>query len=341
MKEYIIRLIPKANFEIIPHSDTIFGAICWAILTLFGEKKLTQILEDFNNSPPFLISSAFPWKQVGNRKHYYLPKPYMCPLSISALEKLKNKSRCKIKPYSKADKLYLMDILEQYKRFKKLRWIPLYAFKKIQKGGSEKDLFCDFLDGLITKPKFIESGIVQKNKLDRLSFSTSGSGEVFFQNELSFRESWGLYFLLKTNNLEEYLKPAFLYLQDSGIGPNARTGKNWFKVEIEETSLFEDISKTDTNTFVTLSRFIGIDEIDVDNSWYEIETVRSKVESRFEFAGEDIWKAQVMYFSAGSVIRPKEKKDFYGGLIPVKKLNGRTIYQYGYAYPVYIKEKRE
>ena len=337
MREYKIHLIPTGSFEIIPHSDTIFGAICWAIRTLFGEKKLIQILDEFESSPPFLLSSAFPWKQIGKRRYYYLPKPYMPPLSIQDLEKLEDKSRLKLRPYHKSQKAYLMDIVNKYKQFKKIKWIPLSVFKKIQKGESEKSLFLDFLDGLLRNPKFFESGTVQKNRLDRLSFSTSGDGETFFVNELSFRNNCGLYFLLKTGDIDEYLRPALLYLQDSGIGPDAHTGKNWFRLEIEDSPLFED--NTQTNTFITLSRYIGVDDIDIEFSWYEVESVRSKVESRFEFAGENIWKAWVLYFSAGSVIKPKEIKPFYGAVVPVKNIHGSTIYQYGYAYPVYIQEK--
>ena len=339
MREYIVHLIPESNFEIIPHSDTIFGAICWAIRTLFGKKKLKDILKEFwEQNPPFLLSSTFPYKQIDNERIYYLPKPYIEPLSMDDLKELSGKVKIPTRPYHKTENFHFMHVLEKYKKFKKLKWIPYPAFKKVQNGAGEKELFQDFLDGLIREPNITRSIAVQKNRLDRLSFSISGSGETFFQIEQSFMEGWGLYFLVKTNNLDEYLKPVFMYLQDSGIGPDTKTGKNWFKAKISEKSLIEN--NLPSNKFITLSRYIGIDEIDIQNSRYGIESVRSKVESRFEFAGEDIWKAQVMYFSPGSLIKLKEQKPYYGGLLPVKKIKGETIYQYGYAYPAYIQEKK-
>jgi CRISPR-associated protein Csm4 len=333
-------LFPKTSFQILLHSDTLFGAICWAIRTLFGEKKLLQIIEEFQCSPPFFVSSGFPFKQIGNKRYFYLPKPLLSPLSIREIRSLKNKAKIKLKPYHHKDKAKIIEIVSAYKRFKKLSYIPFAAFKKVQKGASERDLFIDFLDNKIKDIKFIQTGIVQKNRLDRLCLSTStGFGEVFFEKEMTFQKEYGLYFLLKSTDkyLNEYLRPALLFLQDSGIGPNAKTGKNWFEIEIDDEPLFKEMPQT--HTFITLSRYVGIDNIDIEGSYYNIETVRSKVESRFEFAGENIWKDQIMYFSAGSVIKTKDKKAYYGSLLPVKKIKGKTVYQYGYAYPAYIQEE--
>ncbi len=81
MKEYVISLTPTSGFEILPHSDTIFGAICWGIRTLYGESRLLEILNGFKSKPPFLLSSAFPWKVVRKKQVYFLPKPalpYSC-----------------------------------------------------------------------------------------------------------------------------------------------------------------------------------------------------------------------------------------------------------------------
>ena len=337
MKEHKVLLFPKASFQIMLHSDTIFGAICWAIRTLFGKEKLLRIIEEFQSSPPFFVSSSFPFKQIGDRRYFYLPKPLLPSLSIQEIRALTNKAKIRLKPYHHKEKAKIIETASAYKGFKKLSYIPLAAFEKVQKGASEKDLFIDFLDNRIKDIKFAQTGIVQKNRLDRLYFSTSTAfGEVFFENEMGFQKDYGLYFLLKIADkyFKEYLKPALLLLQDSGIGPNAKTGKNWFEIEIDDEPLFKDIPQT--NTFITLSRYVGIDKIDIEGSYYNIETVRSKVESRFEFTGENVWKDQIMYFSVGSLIKTKDKKEYYGGLLPAKEIKGKTIYQYGYAYPAYI-----
>lgn len=333
MKEYRICLTPRSGFEITLHSDTIFGAICWGIRTLYNEEKLLAVLEEFKTTPPFLISSTFPWKGEGEKRTWYLPKPFLQPLVTNDFKALEHKFQSTLEPYH-TDKLRTMELANKYKHFRKLKWIPINKFIKVLKGGSEKDLFIDYLDGIIRDLNFIESGIAQKNSLDRLANSTVGNGETFFTPDISFRANYGLYFLLKADDIPPYLKPVLMFLQDSGIGPNARTGRNWFTMEIEEKPLFGIM---EGNSFITLSRYIARDGIDADASWYQLASVRSKIESRQEFAGEDVWKDRVTYLAAGSFIRPKERREFYGSLIPVKEVAGRTVYQYGYAYPVWVK----
>lgn len=333
MKEYVIHLIPRSNFEIELHSDTMFGAICWGIRMLFGEKKLLSILEEFTkNDPPFLLSSAFPWREFLGKRIYYLPKPILPPLSASEIKSLINKSISNLQPYN-TEKMYIMEITSKYKNFKNLKWIPISRLKNTLKQISEHLLFIDYLDGYIKEIKFAEVGIVQKNRLDRLTESTSGSGEVFFTSTIVYKQNYGLYFLLKTKNIDEYLRPVLMFLQDSGIGPNSKTGKNWFNVEIEEKKLFDSY---EGNAFMTLSRFVCSDNINIEKSFYKVTVVRSKVESRLEFAGEDVWKNTVTYLNTGSIISPQEKKTYYGKIIPVKEIAGKTIYQYGYAYPLWL-----
>ncbi len=332
MKEHLIRLKPGSIYEIELHSDTLFGAICWGIRTLFGELKLLSILEEFRYSPPFLLSSAFPWKEPKEgKKIYYLPKPLLPPPTIADLRGLVDKSKPKETYHT--EKKNLMDVADKYKKFKKLKWLPEPMFKKVLRGASEQEIFRDYLDRLLTEPRFCNTGVSQKNSLDRLSQSTTGAGETFFTPDITFREKYGLFFLLKTANIDDYLRPVLMFLQDSGIGPNAKTGKNWFIVDIDGTPLLDE---TDGNSFITLSRYFGGELFDIDSSCYQLASVRSKVESRLEFAGEDVWKDRITYFKPGSLLKPLERKVHYGGLVPVKEVAGKTIYQYGYAYPVWL-----
>lgn len=333
MKEHVIRLMPRSGFEIGLHSDTLFGAICWGIRTLYGEAKLLSVLDEFKCTPPFLLSSAYPWKEIRGKKTGYLPKPLLPPLSTTALKALVDNPKPKETYHT--DKKNLMDVATAYKKFKKLKWLPLPMFKKVLRGASEQELFRDYPDKLFTVPRFTDSGVSQKNSIDRLAQSTAGAGETFFTPDIAFREKHGLFFLLKTADIDDYLRPVLMFLQDSGIGPNAKTGKNWFSVEIEETPL---LGETAGDSFITLSRYVGGEPLDTDASCYQLASVRSKVESRLEFAGEDVWKDRVTYFIPGSLLKPLERKEHYGGLVPAKEVAGKTIYQYGYAYPVWISD---
>ena len=63
------------------HSDTLFSAICHGWLEAYGSKDLEDLLEEFPTnqqalppSPPFLLSSAFPFvEKDGMRTTYFLP----------------------------------------------------------------------------------------------------------------------------------------------------------------------------------------------------------------------------------------------------------------------------
>jgi len=52
-------------------SDTLFSALCHAYLGAFGTPELEELLGRFDDSPPFLISSAFPYHE----DTLFLPKP--------------------------------------------------------------------------------------------------------------------------------------------------------------------------------------------------------------------------------------------------------------------------
>jgi len=334
MKEYIVRLTLCSNFEITLHSDTLFGAICWGIRTLFGVSRLLDILADFDTSPPFIHSSAFPWQKIGSDHHYYLPRPCLPPLTIGDFKAIFAEREQKVKKrVYHSDKYALLKTVGEYKTFKKITWIPLTEFRRVMKDMSELNHFNRYLDNKFAEPGFCKSGTAQKNSLDRLTNSTTGSGNTFYQTEMSFRQNHGLYFLIRTDDIEDYLKPVLRFIQDSGIGPNARTGRNWFSVEVEELEL---LPENDGNAFVSLSRYIASEPLIADKCFYKLASIRSKVESRQEFAGADIWKDRVTYFTTGSVIVPHVKKSYYGRLVPVKEIAGATIRQYGYAYPVWV-----
>ncbi|WP_347274287.1 type III-A CRISPR-associated RAMP protein Csm4 [Candidatus Kuenenia sp.] len=348
MIEYLIKLRPKSSFEIIPSSDTLFGAICWAIRTLYGESGdngLNNLLERFvkRESLPFLVSSTFPcFVQYDETEIYYFPKPELPPLSKNKLQEIATKYQDKWKlEFDKphySENIFFIKTVSEYKRFRKISWIPHSQFEGILKERGEKDLFIEFLDNRQDSPH-IESIAVQKNKLDRFSNSTTGEGQTFYNNEIYFGKGIGLYFLFKTQEIN-WFEPVFKYLSDSGIGSNKRMGKNHFWIDPFITSPF-NFNIENANGFVSLSRFISNpakDEIDFEtDALYQIKPVRSKVESREEFMGEDIWKNLTMTLLEGSIFKTKERAKIYGDIVEVKELKGKKIYQYGLCYPVWGK----
>lgn len=333
MKEYRIVMKPRSSVETKVSSDTLFGALCWAVRVLYNEANLEQLLDQFrNNTPPFLISSAFPFKKIDGSYIFFLPKPIypflntdQFPSLMASGIKPQNK-----KPYHSA-KLEKISIFTKYKTYKKTEYISHILFQGISQAGvkGEELLFKKYLENDWSKPpRTIVKG-VQKNSLDRLCYSTAGSGNVFYTSETFFSKDSGMYFLIKTDNFA-YIEPLLKYIADSGIGANSRTGKNLFELYWEEC----DVTLSSAgNSFVTLSRIIADQQIDINHSSYDLVFIRSKVESREEFAGEDIWKNTVAYLKEGSIIT--STTPLMGGIVPVKTIHGKTIYQYGFAYPYF------
>lgn len=348
MIEYLIKLRPKSSFEIIPSSDTLFGAICWAVRTLYGEggdNGLNNLLERFvqGNSPPFFLSSAFPYKvHYDGTDDFYLPKPELLPLSKNDLEEIAEKYQDKWQkefdePYYSGN-IFKIKAISEYKRFKKIHWISQHQFEGILRGRGEKELFIEFLDNLIESPKF-DTTTVQKNKLDRLSNSTTGEGQTFYNKEIFFDKGLSMYFLFKTSEIE-YFKPVFNYLADSGIGRNKRMGKNHFLIDMSAKSPF-NFNDENANGFVTLSRYIPDshkDGIDFEkDALYQVKPVRSKIESREEFMGADIWKDLTMTILEGSVFKANDQSKNYGNLVEIKEIMKKKIFQYGICYPAWGK----
>ncbi|MBW2662542.1 MAG: hypothetical protein JRD93_11265 [Deltaproteobacteria bacterium] len=336
MDEYVVKLLPRSGMEGGFPSDTLFGAFSWAIRDLYGEQRLCEILDTFNLNPLFLLSSAFPFKEYGKQTRYYVPKPIYPPLTDSEIRRIadENTHRIKTRRYH-SSKLNWIKTAEKYKHYRKIELISLDMLRVIADEGlsGEEILFQQYLSGTITDPSWKKAEGVQKNSLDRLSMSTSGAGNTFYNEESFLAGSFGLYFLLKSDAFS-FIEPILMFLEDSGIGTNTRTGKNHFKIiwgKIEVTN------NTPGNSFVSLSRYFQNNPFDISKSFYETVFIRSKVHSREEFHSEDVWKDAVIYFKEGSIITPKEKTDRFGGIYPVKSIQGKTIYQYGFAYPFWGK----
>lgn len=346
MIEYLIKLRPKSSFEILPSSDTLFGAICWAVRTLYsesGDLGLNNLLKRFvqKDAIPFFISSVFPYTTLYNGSEvFYFPKPELPPLGKNQLtevtEKYLDKWQIEFDRPCFSSNIFKIKTISEYKRFKKIRWIPQTQFEGIIKGRSEKDLFMEFLDNKIECPQ-LEFVAIQKNKLDRLSNSTTGEGQTFYNKEIYFGKETGLYFFFKTDEIG-WFEPVFRYLSDTGIGSNKRTGKNHFWIDTPSQSQFSFTVENATG-FLTLSRYIPDfqnDGIDFKaEALYQIKPIRSKVESREEFMGKDVWKDMTMTLLEGSVFKANDQNKIYGNIYEVKELKGKKIYHYGISYPVW------
>jgi len=298
-------------------SYTIFGALCWGYRNFFGEKKLLDLLERFNSNPPFLISSCI-FKKGDIR---YFP----CPQVEEVFPEPKG--------------------IEEYKKLKeikkKLNYIP-------------EEIFIEFLEGnLITKWELgqkiekyegikIHRTIKIHNSINRLTWTTIG-GQLY--NVLSFfYPEFSFFVCLFDENLLDEIKAVFKYIY---FGGNKSTGYGRVKlIKVDRVEKFEKYLNQSTQKFYTLSSTFPDPSFDYDNSYYQIEIFCGKVENFYDRLVAPILKRKALYFQPGSIftIKDSNQKRFYGNLINV--LSSRSfidpskevkIYQYGYAFPFYIK----
>jgi len=59
MKLYKVTINPTSSFATPLKGDTLFGSICWGIVYLYGEKKLEEMLKNYEQEPFLIVSDGF------------------------------------------------------------------------------------------------------------------------------------------------------------------------------------------------------------------------------------------------------------------------------------------
>lgn len=268
-------------------------------------------------------------------------------------------------------------VVSEYKKFEKIKYVSETLFNRMINGSKISEIFNEYLERkrflrfprdlpipedfggkikilknmCLTAKEYTQifnrnvdlsfiskQGVTIRNKIDRLTFTTSGSGEIYYQNEIFLKpERCCLYFIIKTDKID-FFAPIFKWLSDTGIGGERTTGKGHYIFEISEKP-FSTPDVQGAVSFVTLSRYIP-DNTDIDFSsnknFYELLSYHSKVESMF-FKGIDVWKDRIIYFKEGSILKFADKKDYYGMLKKVKEIGDKKIYQNGLCFPVFAR----
>lgn len=365
MRTYAVYLRPKGSFHSRIYSDTLFGAVCWAIHELrLGD--LGQMLSGFNDTPLFIFSSAFPCLQVGQNRVRFFPKPLLPELSS---EQVNREAERVAKEEHVGFKSAKMKVVEGTKVWKEARYVSENLFSEIVLGQANTETLHRRLVEVGLKEEDVEKigqvlmttgerrliepdrrlssfsldADIQRNQIDRVAGATA-EGLLFFDTQ-SFlhREIAGLWLLVRTQDLD-FLRPAFRYLADTGIGGRRSVGKGHFDIEIDEAEQELPDGGNGANSFVVLSRYLPkAGECDF---WgrplsYTLLNVRSKHESRFVTSEQPIYKEMVRVFAEGSILPLKERRGFYGRIEEVARLTGRRVWQNGLALPVFAHIKKE
>lgn len=328
-------------------SDTLFSAWVSAYARLFGQAKVTELLDQFkSSSPPVQMSSTFIYRHLKDKDIYYLPSPRKRPLN------------------------YPEDDLDFAKEYKNLNYLPLEVWQKWYQSTGFTDEDCRELE-LIAKvnqgtqgksSQFLQSqgtfdyksayktDLVPKIAVDRISHSTNlyRTGFVQFEWDIDSKtqivRSSGLYFLLKFQqadpNLEGELLAALDFLGEEGLGGERSSGAGRFEVEFEPLSKtwqqVINFSKGTHHALISLFWKPDISPELLEDASYDFMSRGGWLFSHH--SGEQLRRKTVRMFMEGSVF----KKEPVGKLADVTppKFNHYPIYRNGISLSLPIKLSR-
>lgn len=348
----IVYLKPISSFTRQPHSDTIWGLLCWGLANLYGKDFLEQFIEDHKSGTDVVkVSSTFRYfvnelKAKEQAKTLMFPKPKLPSFTWADIASGKSKS----------DSLLLYNMLKKYKKKRYLNQIELAEVLNGRK--SDLDLFEEFCKQEAGSknaasalnqnkiPEQFRNEQVMHNTIDRLSGSVL-EGALFVREEIYTKQSSGLFFLLDASQkYQQAVEGALRFLAHTGFGGDATVGKNHFTVEMDEFSI--ELSP-EASHFCTLSLYAPAkDELRAFNSqkktvFYEPHVRKGKAGGKY-YQIQEFWKDSVLTLAEGSVF-PLQNKSSYGRITLVKRKTDAkeavpfNVYHNGIAFALPVKFK--
>ncbi|OQB09884.1 MAG: hypothetical protein BWY21_00622 [Parcubacteria group bacterium ADurb.Bin216] len=303
-----INLKPKTSFLTPLRADTIFGHICWSILSQEGEASLVEFLELFKKNPIFLLSDGF----ISG----YLPSPLM-DIAI-------NKE-------GKEDKIRLLDI---HKKFKKKSLIKIEDLLEIHENGCSDEIMSRIADEGYYDDFINTDELVMKNSINRETGMVLEDGGLFSQQEYWSYSTYSVYVRIMNKELfdryfiSNHLESVFGL---SGYGANKSTGKGLFDVSIED---FNDFDAFNSGRGLLLSHCILTDnERDfISGSDYKTVVKYGKLGEEKALQGNP-FKRPLMQIKPGSILATD--KLFVGGMVQLVDHN-QSILDYNYGMLIRI-----
>ena len=302
---------PLSPFKGLPESYTIFGSICWGVSVLYGERELLSMLEEFKESPPFLVSSPV-FKKNGE---LLFPKPILKDGWGEPRDYNEYKER---------------------KKAKDVKFINESVLKKVLDGEikTERELWEEVKGKEETKPA-VESVNQPHASINRITWTTEG-GELYNEEAVYIGSPFSVFIHFRNENYISMVKSALRFTQ---IGGNKTTGMGYAEVSFEEDrGWLKDYVEDKTSKMVSLSPTFKDDSFLLESSYYDLFPVLSAVDNYYGRISGQIWKRRCIYLTKGSSLTLKEPKDFYGELKPALSAGDRIIYHYGFAFPLYVRE---
>ncbi len=304
----IVYLKPRSSLMTALHSDTLWGLIITALARLYPARIVQEIIENYEgDKPPFLVSSAFPFRQdKQGQKFYFFPKPLL---------------HADVDIESSDSKQARLQKLQHLKVLKHVRYISKKVFQQFLCGTLTNEEFVAKAKDSVSYSSFhgIQESTIQHNTISRLTWTTlevNEKGQLYTSREQFFSKEYGLFFLVRGEQTG-YVDSALRLLQHTGFGGGISVGKGVFDVEVEDFSLREPET---ADRVITLSLYSPTAD-ELRSFGPAKEHMSYDLVFRKGIIGRNIsrWheKDGVLMFREGSVF-PSLSRERYGRLIKVR-----------------------
>ena len=296
--------------RVVVGADTLFGAICWSVSMLYGSNVCSEVVERFRaRRPPFLISSAFPARLVGDRVVAVMSFPsgggYRNRVAAAGLEHVDIKMAQSIEFVTR-------------KGLEMVLGGGLTGLRVVDIGA----LCLAHVDEVVLLPRFRVSKSF-RNVLDRAVYSS----DVFRFSYVELDRGCGLAFRLRLldESYKDVVFSAVNLVNEVGLGGERSIG---FGSGEGMVRVFEDggVGFGGGDGWMTLSPYVPTEEeLGLILGGRPLSYVLVLRTAFYPFG-----RFRYFYFGEGSVFPRLGDRDFYGRVIDVRM----DVARYGYAFAV-------
>jgi CRISPR-associated protein Csm4 len=328
------------------HADTLWGHLVVYYGYRYGQDALGDLLEQFEEDPPFVVSDGFP--------EGYLPRPRLelNEGDMADLTDLVSQEFDDVDP-----RMVVAQVMDHFRKSQFIRRSTLEQFKD---GLSLKSILSEIIKQGIKPvddidPRKLDESIREYQIADKLGYDpdvwrpdiefktseeiknvvnrmTGSSDKMFGQHELYWDGNLDVYFRIFDDRWHDLLDEVLEDIELTGYGKNKSTGKGHLIVEsVDEVEL---PSADDSNAFVSLSSFVPAEQDPTDGS-YGIRVKRGKVGEWFP---RDVspFKRPALMLETGSTFKTDRHDLFYGSLLDDIHFDP-DIRHYAYSFPMHVR----
>ena len=362
---YLLKISPMTPFHLgemmemertddIVHSDTIFSALCYISDKNFGHENYSTFITPFlEGTPPFLISSAFPYFEISsNDKEQIMkntillfPKPLIFkefvdkfPKNIKQFKKIRFVSKALFDAYLTKDNKFLEEQFQDSQG--NVKSTNLIQGNQVWLSENERNLI----------PEVENLWKIQQTPritIDRITKQTT----IYHYSRVHFHKKAGLFILMNVRNdinsemIVKDIITKLRYLGDTGIGGERSLGNGQFELKLNEDNMPFTVnlkeSGEDSQNIITLSLYLP-KKSEIERSLLDASSYYQLINRRGWISNFTYYRKSINMITEGSVLQ-RDGQKLLGKIedvtpeILMKKNPYYKIHRYGYCYPINLK----